>query len=90
MIEAPGYSAPDQWQVQIQARIQQRATVLMKSDGLTEEELLSAHIDPIEDVESTVEKLLKGYGENATVCVLPEGPRTIPYLHQTPHPRPDR
>ncbi|MDP6667019.1 MAG: nickel-dependent lactate racemase [Dehalococcoidia bacterium] len=80
MIGAPGYSVPDQWQVQIQARIQQRATVLMKTDGLGDRELRAAHIEPVADVEATVKDLLTDYGENATVCVLPEGPRTVPYL----------
>lgn len=80
MIHEPGYSTPDQWQVQIQARIQRMASVLMKSDGLTDEQLRMAHIEPIHDIESTVARLLADYGDGATVCVLPEGPRTIPYL----------
>jgi nickel-dependent lactate racemase len=80
MINEPGYSTPDQWQVQIQSRIQRLASVLMKSDGLTDEQLRMAHIEPIHDIESTVARLLAEYGDGATVCVLPEGPRTIPYL----------
>jgi len=80
MIHEPGYSVPDQWQVQIQARIQRLATVLMKSDGLTDEQIRMAHLEPIHDVEATVMRLLEKYGEDATLCVLPQGPRTIPYL----------
>lgn len=80
MIHEPGYSIPDQWQVQIQTRIQRQATVLMKSDGLTDEQIRMAHLEPIHDVEATVMRLLEEYGEDATLCVLPQGPRTIPYL----------
>jgi nickel-dependent lactate racemase len=80
MIHEPDYSTPDQWQVQIQSRIQRLATVLMKSDGLNDEQLRMAHIEPIHDIEATVARLLDEYGGSATVCVLPEGPRTIPYL----------
>jgi nickel-dependent lactate racemase len=80
MIHEPGYSVPDQWQVQIQARIQRSATVLMKSDGLTDEQIRMAHLEPIHDVEAAVMRLLEKYGEDATLCVLPQGPRTIPYL----------
>jgi hypothetical protein len=28
-----------------------------------------------------VAELLQKYGPDATICVLPEGPQTIPYLH---------
>ena len=80
MIHEPGYSVPDQWQVQIQARIQRSATVLMKSDGLTDEQIRMAHLEPIHDVEATVVRLLEKYGEDAALCVLPQGPRTVPYL----------
>ena len=34
MIMAPGYSQPDQWQVQIQAQVQIKARVMVKSDRL--------------------------------------------------------
>ncbi|HEX9092049.1 MAG TPA: nickel-dependent lactate racemase, partial [Anaerolineales bacterium] len=39
MISKPGFSAQDQWQVQIQAQIQQRADVYVYSDGLTDEQI---------------------------------------------------
>ena len=52
----------------------------MKSDGLTDEQIRMAHLEPIHDVEATVMRLLEKYGEDATLCVLPQGPRTIPYL----------
>lgn len=77
MITAPGYSRPDQWQVQIQAQIQMKATVMVKADGLTDEQIRRAHFEPVADVSAAVEEVLLNGG---TLCVLPHGPQTIPYL----------
>src|SRR4029077_11952193 len=80
MIESPGYSRPDQWQVQIQAQIQLRVRVLLKSDRLGPEQIRAAHFQPIDDVSIAVDEALRNAGSNATVCVLPQGPQTIPYI----------
>ena len=70
----------DQWQVQVQARIQKRAEVLIKSDFLTDEQIRAAHFNPISNIESALEKSINKHGKAARICVLPEGPQTIPYL----------
>ena len=70
----------DQWQVQVQARIQMRAEVLIKSDFLTDEQIRAAHFNPISNIESALEKSINKHGKSARICVLPEGPQTIPYL----------
>lgn len=80
MITTAGYSAPDQWQVQIQAQIQLKARVQVKTSGLTHEEVRAAHFEPIDDVEAAVCDALRRAAEGATLCVLPQGPQTIPYL----------
>jgi lactate racemase len=80
MITAPGYSQPDQWQVQIQAQVQTKARVLVKTSGLSEREIRSAHFEPIDDVGAAVARALAAAGPHATLCVLPQGPQTIPYL----------
>ena len=67
---------PDQWQVQIQARIQARARVWMKADGLDNSAIASAHLKPFSDLEGTLEPLLRREPE-ARIAVLPEGPQTI-------------
>jgi nickel-dependent lactate racemase len=79
MIDEATVTIPDQWQVQIQARIQQRATVLVHADGLTDDQLRGAHLEPAHDVSETVARLLRTRPD-ARVCVLPDGPQTIPYL----------
>ena len=80
MIDSPGYAVPDQWQVQIQAQIQAKAAVRVKTSGLRPEELRAAHFTPIEDVSIAVRDALQQAGPAATLCVLPQGPQTIPYL----------
>lgn len=79
MIESSAVTIPDQWQVQIQARIQQRARVLVRSDGLTREQLHAAHFEAIDDIEIAVRDLL-AQRSHARICVLPQGPQTIPYI----------
>ena len=69
-------TVPDQWQVQIQAKIQNRARVAVHSDHLDPEQLRSAHLEHCPDVAAAV----LAEGPEAQVCALPEGPQTIPHL----------
>jgi nickel-dependent lactate racemase len=80
MIGSPGYSAPDQWQVQIQAQILTKARVLIKTSGLGPEDVRKAHFVPVEDVSESVKDALRKAGPGATLCALPQGPQTIPYV----------
>ena len=78
-IAASPVTVPDQWQVQIQARVQTKARVLLRCDGLTDDEVRAAHIEPIPDVDAAVERLLAD-DPAARICVLPQGPQTIAYI----------
>ena len=80
MVNRPGFSCPDQWQVQVQAMIQQKAQVYLKTSGLSPDQVRVAHLEPVEDIARLVEDRLSEAGPQARVCVLPEGPQTIPYL----------
>ena len=80
MINAPGYSAPDQWQVQVQARIQMKARVRFKAGYLSAAQLRAAHLEPVEDVAEAARQALAAAGPGARLCVLPDGPKTIPCL----------
>src|SRR5438034_7754051 len=80
MITSPGYSRPDQWQVQIQAQVQTKARVLVKAGGLSADDIRAAHLDPVDDVGAAVSDAMRHAGPHATLCVLPHGPQTIPYL----------
>jgi nickel-dependent lactate racemase len=79
MIEASPVTIPDQWQVQVQARILRRASVFVHADGLTDEQLREAHVRPAGDMEDLVGRLVHERA-GARLCVLPLGPQTIPYL----------
>jgi nickel-dependent lactate racemase len=70
----------DQWQAQIQGYIQKHAKVYVYSEGLTKEQIHSALLESTDDIEGLVETLVKKIGKEAKICVLPEGPQTIPYV----------
>ena len=80
MILAAGHNVHDQWQVQLQAQIQMRASVYLKSGYLSPEQVREAHLTPIDSIEDTVADALRQSGNGGRVCVLPEGPQTIPYV----------
>ena len=70
----------DQWQAQIQTLIQQRADVFVYTNHLSMEEIESCLLGYSSKIETTLQALLGKYGGDARICVLPEGPQTIPYL----------
>ena len=80
MICAKGHNIHDQWQVQIQAQIQMKASVLIKTAYLGDEEIRQAHLEPVDDVERAMHERLDAAGPDSRLCVIPEGPQTIPYL----------
>ena len=80
-IESPGFVCADQWQVQIQARIQRKADVYVHADGLSDEEITQCLLRPCPRIEDTLAELLsRADSRHSTVCVMPEGPLTIPYV----------
>ena len=76
----PGFLKQDQWQAQIQAQIQLKADVYVRTDYLGPAEIEAALFHYSGRIEDTVAELLARYGSDATICVLPEGPQTIPYV----------
>jgi nickel-dependent lactate racemase len=80
---APGFLEQDQWQAHIQALVQLKADIYVKSDGLTDEQVRSALLLPCRRIEDTVSELLGKYGRGASICLMPEGPQTIPYVSPT-------
>jgi nickel-dependent lactate racemase len=79
-IMAPGFLKQDQWQAQIQGQIQLKAEVYVHTDNLTDEQIRAALLQPCHDIVATTAALLARYGPGATICVLPEGPQTIPCI----------
>jgi nickel-dependent lactate racemase len=79
-IESRAQTQRDQWQVQVQANIQRSARVVMHTGYLSARELGLAHLGSTDDIRATVLEALENAGPSARVCVLPEGPITIPYV----------
>ena len=79
-ISARTETVPDQWQVQVLARVLARARVGLHTTNLSDADLATAHLFLVEDIGAAVQAELDRVGPDARVCVLPEGPQTIPYL----------
>ena len=88
LIGAREKTVPDQWQVQIQARIQSAHRVVMHTSYLSDDQLAEAHLSQTDDIAATVAEAVEKAGPGARVCVLPEGPQTIPYIKDPTVPRP--
>ena len=79
-IAARTETVPDQWQVQGLARVLTRARVGVHTDHLSAADLHSAHLFAVDDIAAVVADELHRAGPDARVCVLPEGPQTLPYV----------
>lgn len=79
-ISARRETVPDQWQVQVLARVLATARVGLHTEAVSDEQLRTAHLFLVPDVSRAVAEELERVGPQARVCVLPEGPQTIPYL----------
>jgi nickel-dependent lactate racemase len=79
-IQNQAETVPEQWQVQVQALIQLFAKVYVFSGGLDDKQIQSALFTSTRDISATIAELKTIYGENARICVVPEGPQTIACL----------
>ena len=84
LAQLPNWKPPklEQWQAQVQAQILMKADVFLYSEYLSPEQVREALLVPIRSVEETLQELVTRIGAAATICVLPEGPQTIPVLCQ--------
>lgn len=74
-LQSSGVTLPDQWQVQKQALVQQRARVYLHS-SLPDTLIESALLAPAPDLQATVQRLFTDLGASGRLAVLPEGPMT--------------
>ena len=70
----------DTWQVFYQVIIQQKAKVYLYTDKLDDGVVSSALMHPVNNPESLIQDLVKEMGPETRICILPEGPQTIPYI----------
>lgn len=81
-MRAPGYARRDMWQAHVQALVCARADVYLHTRNLTPDQITRALLKPCASIEQTVLQLLEKYGNDASICLLPEGPQTVPYVQE--------
>jgi lactate racemase len=82
-VRTPGFAAQDQWQAHIHSLIVKKATVHFYSHNLSDKQLRNAFLEPCADVSQLIGDLVERLGPDARVCILPEGPQTIPYVRES-------
>ena len=75
-INSPHPTEQDEWQVIILSEVLRKAKVFFYSDGLDDEKMRQAFLTPIHSISDAV----KNIHPHEKICILPEGPLTIPYL----------
>jgi nickel-dependent lactate racemase len=70
---------PDQWQLQVQARIQARARVLVNASGLSAADATLACLEPSGDIAAFV-SAARETDPGLPIAVLPHGPYCVPFL----------
>jgi nickel-dependent lactate racemase len=77
-VTAPGFRALDGWEAFLHARLCLHADLHIYCDGLSDEDIRIAMMTRCRDIEARLHELVSAYGPR--LCVMPEGPMTIPYL----------
>ena len=70
----------DQWQTQILCKILSKAKVMIKTTGVSDNKLRLCHLEPISDLQKTINKIISEFRGSEKICALPEGPMTIPIV----------
>lgn len=60
--------------------MQLKADVYVYADSLSDAQIRESLLLPCRSIEATIAELRSRYGAEASICVLPEGPQTIPYV----------
>jgi nickel-dependent lactate racemase len=71
----------DTWQIYWQAKVQQKAKVHLYTDKLDPSLIRKALLDEVESIPGLVAELVSERGPGTRICIMPEGPLTIPYLN---------
>ncbi|MFX1348893.1 MAG: nickel-dependent lactate racemase [Promethearchaeota archaeon] len=70
---------PDQWEIQILARVLMKADIFIIST-LNENEIGNIGLKYAETVEDAIDICLKRHGRDASILILPNGPQVFPLL----------
>lgn len=77
-LHSPGFHVQDQWAVQVIVEIVKKAKVKIYSNGLSDEQIRMAWMEPIQNLQKALEDAFAEHGPKASLCLLPEGPQVIP------------
>lgn len=80
MLSQPGFAFPEQWEAQMQALIQMKCNIYVKSDGLSDSQIRNMLLIPCQSIEVTIANLQAKKRRKDRICVLPQGPQVIPYI----------
>ena len=70
---------PDQWEIQILARILMKAEIIVVS-SLEEQEIGNIGLKYANNIENAIKVSIKKHGSNARILILPNGPQILPLL----------
>ena len=85
LINSPGFTMHDQWQVQKQAIVQLEAEVYLHS-SLPDDVVRMTKLTPVPNLQQTIDQVLQLFGGAvARVAILPDGPFTVPYVADHAH-----
>jgi lactate racemase len=79
-IKSREHELKDTWQIFFQALIQQKASVYLFSDKLDNKTISKALLNPVNNISELTETLVDKTGPDTDICIMPEGPHTIPYI----------
>ena len=71
------YFVMDQWQLEEMAKVLRKATVTVVTDGLAPETLQKMYVQSAPSVESALSNVVRKYGPQVTVAVIPKGPYVL-------------
>lgn len=74
---------PDQWEIQILARVLMKAEILVVS-RLKEHEIGNIGLKYAKTVEDAINLSIDKHGSNAKILILPNGPQILPFLKKSP------
>jgi nickel-dependent lactate racemase len=77
LIGATGGPELDRWQAQVLGRVVDRTEVHLYSEGLSEDAIRDAQLQPVDDLGRAITAAVARLGAMARVAVLPEGPLTV-------------
>lgn len=74
------YFVMDQWQLEEFAKVVDRCSVKVFTDGPLKEQLNDCFVEPVNSIESALADCLTQYGPSARIAVIPKGPYVLPYV----------